>query len=390
MLVLAGVIGALAITAGGGEVVARVLVESDAWKVRTKKADLATYADRIVVTTDVDNARVKILNANIELARQTTLPTAGILEGTLGYDSTAHLLKYFNGTGWVSSGSGGGGGGASPGRGYAGGRLFGSGSNLTYAAWFSDVIDVNSEYVKAAQFMTPTTTLIDTAGANTAATMSDGVVYHVYISNSQVTWAPNAMRCSASSGVSTSFGSYLGTTGTAANWRRVGMVRLIGGQFVDDDTRRFIFNLHNKLPKRLYTVPGYADNAQVTTWSAPPPSNWFGLNNGIGSRLEFLTDGVIMPEFHARVTAKISGGDAWFGISDGNQQAQVQAVVQQGVYTNVSLTHHVRGIGVGNYWYCDLQYLLTGGTVTVLVDNSRVHSLVPDSPVTVFYGTVWN
>jgi hypothetical protein len=111
-LMSVGVLIILMFAMGGADTVARTLVESDAWKVRTKKADLTTYLDRLVVTTDVDRTKVKLANGNLQLELQNALPnlTAGE-EGTIGYDSTLKKMKYWNGTAWVdASGSGGGGG----------------------------------------------------------------------------------------------------------------------------------------------------------------------------------------------------------------------------------------------------------------------------------------
>jgi hypothetical protein len=108
-----GVLVILMFAMGGADTVARTLVESDAWKVRTKKADLTTYLDRLVVTTDVDRSKVRLANSNLQLELQSSLPalTSGE-EGTIGYDSTLKKLKYWNGTAWVETSSSGGGGGA--------------------------------------------------------------------------------------------------------------------------------------------------------------------------------------------------------------------------------------------------------------------------------------
>jgi hypothetical protein len=233
--------------------------------------------------------------------------------------------------------------------------------------------------------MSNTTPLIDSTGANTATTMADGTTYYAYISNSQVAWAPNALRCSAT-GV---LNGYLGSTGLAANWRCVGMVRLSGGQFQDSDTRRWVFNSYNKLPRRLYTVPGYADDNLVTTWTNTG-TTWFPVNLGQGSRLDFLTDMSSYPEIYANVTVKISGGDCWLGIGDVNQQARMQTVVQQGVYTNVHLKNYASNNSFDHSQWAELQMRVTGGTATMLVDNGKVNTLMPDVPVTILYGTIWD
>jgi len=102
MLLLVGVLTVGLFTFGGADVVARVLIESDAWKIRTNNAALS-LTDRLIVTTDVDTARIKVVNANIELAQQATMP-ATTTAGALWYDNSSGKLKYRNGSGWVEVG----------------------------------------------------------------------------------------------------------------------------------------------------------------------------------------------------------------------------------------------------------------------------------------------
>jgi hypothetical protein len=116
MLVMIGAITVGLFALGGADVVARVFVETPAWRVKTKKADLVNYTDRIIATTDVDKAQVQINDANlvmtglsaattgnVVLAQQTTaqLPS-GAAPGTIAYDSSVNTLKYYNGTSWVA------------------------------------------------------------------------------------------------------------------------------------------------------------------------------------------------------------------------------------------------------------------------------------------------
>jgi hypothetical protein len=104
-LVGVGALVILLFAVGGADTVARTLVESDAWTIRTKNAG-GTLTDRLVVTTDVDLARIKVANANIELAQQSATPDT-TTPGALWYDSTAGRLKYRNATDWVDTSSGG-------------------------------------------------------------------------------------------------------------------------------------------------------------------------------------------------------------------------------------------------------------------------------------------
>lgn len=95
-----GTLVVLVTALGGADVVANVIVDTG-WKVKTTNL-AGTPTPRIEVTADVDLAKVKIQNANIELYPQASpLPTSGMVAGTIGYDNTASKLKYFNGTAWV-------------------------------------------------------------------------------------------------------------------------------------------------------------------------------------------------------------------------------------------------------------------------------------------------
>lgn len=108
MVVMIGALVVLLFARGGAEVVARALVESDAWTIRTKNV-AGTLTARLVATTDVDVARIKVQNANLELAQQPTasLPSTATA-GALAYDSTTNTLKYRNTTAWVEAGGAGG------------------------------------------------------------------------------------------------------------------------------------------------------------------------------------------------------------------------------------------------------------------------------------------
>ncbi len=120
MLLMAGVLSILVFAQGGADVVATALVETDAWTIRTKNS-AGTLTPRLVATTDVDHATVRITGAdlvldstagsqaNLKLAEQTAAPAGA--PGKLWYDSTqpaSGMLKVYNGTSWAQVGGGGG------------------------------------------------------------------------------------------------------------------------------------------------------------------------------------------------------------------------------------------------------------------------------------------
>ena len=386
MMAVVGVIVVGLFAFGGADVVARALVESDAWKVRTKKADLSTVVDRLVVTTDVDNARIKVLNANVELAQQATLPTTGVNPGTIAYDSTAKALKYYNGTAWVASGGGTGGGGIGS---MPGGRLSGDQGTLLYSKYVSDYIEINGEIVQistSSNSLGPTWPLIDGTGLLTTSSMVVGTTYHIYMSNSQATAAPRSLKGSTVDGQ----GGYLGTTGQAANWRQVGIVRLnTAGQFEDSDQRRYVFNYFNKIPQRLYAKPGYVDDNLATTWSTTTGWNWLGSQPSC--RLEWLGHWDTSVELHFETSVvKAGGGDVWVAIMANPQIPQALTLSQASAYVNVSLTHFATSVYSDHTNWRDLMVKVTAGSATFAIDSARTGTQLSDPPITTFWGIIWD
>ncbi len=98
-----GALCVLCFAMGGADATARALVDVDAWTIKTKDAG-GTLTTRLTCTTDVATAKIKVQNANLHLAPQSSLPS-GMDAGALGYDSTASQLKFFNGAAWTSPGA---------------------------------------------------------------------------------------------------------------------------------------------------------------------------------------------------------------------------------------------------------------------------------------------
>jgi len=100
-----GMLTAAVMASGGGHVVASAVAsffEADAWTVKTKDAG-GTLQNRLVCTTDVATARIKVQNANLELASQNPLPSTSAA-GAIGYDGSTSKFKYHNGSAWTEPG----------------------------------------------------------------------------------------------------------------------------------------------------------------------------------------------------------------------------------------------------------------------------------------------
>ena len=95
-----------------------------------------------------------------------------------------------------------------------------------------DFLIVNGETVSLA---TPTVCNVSGGSVHNLIDGSDGsdletqpsasTGYHIYHSNSEVTWAASVPRLCATAPTS---GEHLGSTGDAANWRRIGFIKLDG------------------------------------------------------------------------------------------------------------------------------------------------------------------
>lgn len=99
-----GTIAIFCMALGGAEATARILAESDAYAVKTKNSSGALTV-RWIATSEVDTARLKVRDANIELFPQSTLPGTSAA-GAIAWSSSDSKFKVFNGTSWVEPGGG--------------------------------------------------------------------------------------------------------------------------------------------------------------------------------------------------------------------------------------------------------------------------------------------
>lgn len=100
--------GALFVTAaslGGARAAVRVFTESDAWVLATRE-DPGSGTDklsRLIVTGDTDVSRIRIEEANLHLAQQSSAPSSPN-PGSLWYDSSVGRLKYRGASSWMDPG----------------------------------------------------------------------------------------------------------------------------------------------------------------------------------------------------------------------------------------------------------------------------------------------
>lgn len=288
-LVSFGALVVLAMAAGGADVVAKTLVEADAWKVSTKRLN-GTVADRLVVTTDVDKARIKILEGNLELAKQSGEPfAASTAEGTLWYDDAANALKFSNGSAWVGPGG-------APPAGASPSGVFGrleitgtTSTTLNFKQYMGDFVDVNGQYVQIGagkSLVSTTTTLLSTNAGALNGAMAANTTYCIYISNAAASPAPSEIRASAISPVLYNGVKYLNTTGNGAHWRFLGWARTNASNvFENNDGKRFVINYYNRRALRLSVV---TNNTSYVSYSV---NSWTSWLNATTNRVEFISNG---------------------------------------------------------------------------------------------------
>jgi hypothetical protein len=239
--------------------------------------------------------------------------------------------------------------------------------------------------------------LIDANGNLTGSNLANSTLYYAYISNNQAT-LPTQLRMSATAPTWNTDGvQYLGTSGNAANWRYVGMVRSsAAGAFVaNSDTQIFIANYYNRKRYRLYVNPGYSDNSAVTTYTTAS-TTWVAANAGVGAKVEFLTHG------DQAVTVGIQGivegtggifGRLGVGL-DSTTQALRLAIKSPGLTLSTdfslagTLNFPVSDLTSG-YHHLNLLMATTGGTLTILADEGRSGGNPNDTPATLMWADIW-
>lgn len=120
--------------------------------------------------------------------------------------------------------------------------------------------------------------------------------YYAYVSNASASYAPQSLRLSTFQPSELEGVLYLGTSGNAANWRYVGQVGTWGSSFKDDAQYRLVGNYYNRLPRSLFTCPGYVDDNANTTISINNAA-YGPVNGGIGDYVAFIGTGGVFADF---------------------------------------------------------------------------------------------
>jgi hypothetical protein len=314
-----GLITILVLSAGGADLVAKTLVESDAWTVKTKLVN-GTLQSRLIVTTDADNARVRLDKANLQLAlTQTVEPyLASSAEGSLWYDDANNKVRYSNGTAWVDVGSGTGG--IAPQ--VCQGRLtlvsqdpvptvatpetILTGSTLYFTPYTGNRVSL---YIASSWQMYSFTELTLSLSGLIENKTADVFLYDNAgaLALEHVAWTNDTTRAVAlvvQDGVKVKSGAtsrrFLGTIRTTA----------VAAQCQDDMKKRFVINAYNRVPRPGYLNPGYVNNTASNSYPLIAGATFVPLINSTDSKFEFINLGDYGIDYvcHGVLQNTLSGG----------------------------------------------------------------------------------
>jgi hypothetical protein len=165
---------------------------------------------------------------------------------------------------------------------------------------------------------------------------------------------------------------------TGATTRRyVGTIRInaTGGQTEDTATQRFVANYYNRVSRRLFSCPAYADGNSQTTYTTTSLT-WAEANGGTGSKVEFVSCNGEIP-FRVQAAAYMQHSTVrHVGIGVAIDSASSPTVVgftqDANGYGGSHCPPYVATVAAG-YHYLDLLIVMggSGGTTTYIADDLR-------------------
>lgn len=247
-----------------------------------------------------------------------------------------------------------------------------SATQLRYNVYAGRYLEINGEVytvdgTAAGGQIDTTDNLITATGADAGAAMGASTVYYVYCSNASA--SPFASDCRGSTTAASAYrgGQYLGTSGNAANWRLVGLVRTNGStQFVDSASQRFVLSYFNR--RRIAASVTDANNRTSTSTSLVEVSTT--------RRVEFLswadewTDLIVQTEMRQDTAGQITRLGLQVDATTGSLSGSYVAIVQ---FTSNGLevaaaSHFAANLSEG-YHYLTPMISVSANTGTHLQDN---------------------
>lgn len=168
---------------------------------------------------------------------------------------------------------------------------------------------------------------------------------------------------------------YLGTCRTTT----------VSGQCEDSDTKRFVWNMYNRVFRGLFTCPGYVDDNTATSYLTVGTS-WAEANGGTGSRISWVLGQSGVPELLFSVLAQAAASSyalAGVGI-DSVSQSIVSAVspVAGALTASVAVNNKGLPLAVGGHYAAILICRIGTNNATFYADGGRRGGEAADSPNT--------
>jgi hypothetical protein len=255
-------------------------------------------------------------------------------------------------------------------------------TQIALQRYSGDTVEVNGLNVSmGASGITLNTTdnLITSTGADAGAAMAGSTLYYIYVSNSAASPFASSLRASTTQPPTPVNGlngvRYLGNSGNAANWRFVGYARTNGTtQFVDSVTQRFVVNYYNRVPKDLFSCPGYVNDNTQTTYSVTG-GNWSEANSGTGSKVEFIANGEESVHYDGHASGLSAAGDAVLLIGVGEDSSSGPAIASYGHTAAANYSTHGSCsrdyFPSEGYHYLDLLLNTNAVSITIIADMVR-------------------
>lgn len=219
--------------------------------------------------------------------------------------------------------------------------------------------------------LTTVANLLTNTGADSGGAMGTNTLYHLYVSNSQASFAASSLRASATAPSLLLGTFYLGTSGNAAHWRHVGWVRTDGStHFLDDATNRNLCNRYNGVWKTIKLTPGYVDDNALTTFSRTT-ATWALLNTGTGDGGSYVSNGVdaVSFDYHGLLDVTAHTANIGIGIDTTVNPVEEEQLIA-GIKRNGSV-HHEEVSAEGYHTVSMLFCSPDGVAITVYADDVR-------------------
>jgi hypothetical protein len=171
-----------------------------------------------------------------------------------------------------------------------------------------------------------------------------------------------------------------------ATRRFLGTIRTTStaGQCEDSQLRRFVCNYYNRIARKLFSCPGYANNSAPNTWSTTSGS-WVEVNGGTGSKIEFLANGEDTVFYSLSVSGYASNNNTVYG-GVGEDSSSSPALGSQANVPNATYQDNVilskPYLPTEGYHYLDILVMTSAFTITITLDMGNVGSAAADIPST--------